>query len=60
MRAAGVDERGKNDCTPLMEAAMAGHVQIVQLLLQHGADVNAQSSSGEEKLPPESRQPWLL
>ena len=44
---ANVEDRGmKGDCTPLMEAASAGHVDIVKLLIQHGADVNAQSSSG--------------
>jgi ankyrin repeat protein len=30
-----------------MEAASAGHVDIVRLLIAHGADVNAQSSSGK-------------
>jgi ankyrin repeat domain-containing protein 17 len=45
---ATVEDRGiKGDCTPLMEAASAGHVDIVHLLIAHGADVNAQSSSGE-------------
>ena len=45
---ANVEDRGiKGDCTPLMEAASAGHVDIVKLLIAHGADVNAQSSSGE-------------
>lgn len=45
---ANVEDRGiKGDCTPLMEAASAGHVDIVKLLINHGADVNAQSSSGE-------------
>jgi len=44
---ANVEDRGiKGDCTPLMEAASAGHVDIVRLLIAHGADVNAQSSSG--------------
>lgn len=45
---ANVEDRGiKGDCTPLMEAASAGHVDIVRLLIAHGADVNAQSSSGK-------------
>lgn len=44
---ANVEDRGiKGDCTPLMEAASAGHVDIVRLLIAHGADVNAQSTSG--------------
>jgi ankyrin repeat domain-containing protein 17 len=44
---AGVEDRGiKGDCTPLMEAASAGHADIVRLLIDNGADVNAQSSTG--------------
>ena len=33
----------ENGPTPLMEAAVGGHVSIVRLLLDHGADVNAKS-----------------
>ena len=45
---ANVEDRGmKGDCTPLMEAASAGHTEIVKLLLTHNAEVNAQSSSGK-------------
>lgn len=45
---ANVEDRGiKGECTPLMEAASAGHLDIVRLLVAHGADVNAQSSSGK-------------
>jgi ankyrin repeat domain-containing protein 17 len=44
---ANIEDRGiKGDCTPLMEAASAGHVDIVSLLIAHGADVNAHSTSG--------------
>ena len=44
---ANVEDRGsKGDCTPLMEAASGGFVDIVRLLLHHNANVNAQSSSG--------------
>lgn len=44
---ANVEDRGiKGECTPLMEAASAGHIDIVRLLIAHGADVNAQSTSG--------------
>ena len=48
---ANVEDRGmKGDCTPLMEASSSGHYEIVKLLLSHGADVNAQSSSGNTPL----------
>ena len=48
---ANVEDRGmKGDCTPLMEAASAGHTEIVKLLLSHNAEVNAQSSSGNTPL----------
>ena len=43
---ANVEDRGLKDMTPLMEAANAGHLDIVKLLIQHGADVNAQTSQG--------------
>ena len=45
---ANVEDRGiKGDCTPLMEAANGGYVDIVRLLIAHGADGNAQSSAGK-------------
>ncbi len=48
---ANVEDRGiKGDCTPLMEAASGGHVDIVRLLISHGADVDAQSSAGRSRL----------
>ena len=48
---ANVEDRGiKGDCTPLMEAASGGHVDIVKLLITQGADVNAQSSAGNTPL----------
>ena len=48
---ANVEDRGmKGDCTPLMEAASSGHLEIVKLLISHGADVNSQSSSGNTPL----------
>ena len=44
---ANVEDRGiKGDCTPLMEASSGGYVDIVKLLIQHDADVKAQSSAG--------------
>ena len=36
-----------HDYTPLIRAAEAGHGPIVQLLLEHGADANAQEDCGE-------------
>ncbi|XP_029680078.1 ankyrin repeat and KH domain-containing protein 1-like [Formica exsecta] len=45
---ANVEDRG--DCTGLMKAASAGHVDIVSLLIAHGADVNAQSTTGNTPL----------
>ncbi|PVD39591.1 hypothetical protein C0Q70_02226 [Pomacea canaliculata] len=48
---ANVEDRGiKGDCTPLMEAASGGYLEIVRLLILHGADVNAQSSAGNTPL----------
>ena len=45
---ANIEDKGvKGDCTPLMEAANAGYVDIVQLLIANGADVNAKSTAGE-------------
>lgn len=35
----------KEKCTALMEAAKAGHADIVCLLLSHGANVNAHSAT---------------
>lgn len=56
---AGVEDRGiKGDCTPLMEAASAGHADIVRLLIDNGADVNAQSSTGMRILLPLFRTEW--
>lgn len=47
---ANVEDRGiKGDITPLMAAASGGYVDIVKLLLVHGADVNAQSSTGKNQ-----------
>jgi len=44
---ANIEDKGvKGDCTPLMEAANAGYVDIIQLLIANGADVNAKSTAG--------------
>ncbi|CAB0039652.1 unnamed protein product, partial [Trichogramma brassicae] len=45
-----VDRRIKSDNSPLMEAAIAGHVDIVNLLINHGAEINAHSTSA----------PWFI
>ena len=43
-----VDERGpKNDLTPLMEAVINGHEDCAKVLIEHGANVNAQSENGK-------------
>jgi len=48
---ANIEDKGvKGDCTPLMEAANAGYVDIVQLLIANGADVNAKSTAGETRV----------
>ena len=48
---AKVDDRGsKGDCTPLMEASSGGYLDIVQLLLDNEAVVNAQSQAGNTAL----------
>lgn len=45
---ANVEDRGvKNECTPLMEAAGAGHADIVKLLIGYCADINAHSTCGK-------------
>ena len=49
MRANTEDRGAKGDCTALMESASSGHLDIVKLLINHGADINAQSSSGKIK-----------
>lgn len=38
------------DSTPLMEAASGGYADIVKLLIEHGANVNAKSSVGNTAL----------
>jgi len=44
---AEVNYRDKNDITPLMKAAEAGHEKVVKLLLAQGADVNLQNNLEE-------------
>ena len=46
-RGVAVNMRGPSKNTPIMEAAFAGHVETVKLLLDHGADLSAKKSDGE-------------
>lgn len=41
-----VDERGRNEETPLIAAALAGEVAIAELLIARGADVMARNKGG--------------
>jgi ankyrin repeat protein len=46
---AGADVNGKGSIlgeTPLHEASLEGHVQVVQVLMEHGADIEAQDCDG--------------
>ncbi len=43
---ADVNEKGKNNMTPLIYAADMGYVDMVALLLKKGAEVNAQTEDG--------------
>lgn len=44
---ASVDERDRDQRTPLMHAAIEGRFHLSRLLLDHGADVNALDMNGE-------------
>lgn len=45
-----VNKRGDSGDTPLHEAAIRGHTNIAQILLQHGANINARRVTGETPL----------
>lgn len=42
-----VNMRGADQNTPIMEAAFAGHLETVKLLLDHGGDLSAKKKDGE-------------
>jgi len=43
-----IEEQNNEDgCTPLMKAAFAGSVELVELLIAHGCMVNASSLTGQ-------------
>jgi ankyrin repeat protein len=48
-RGAEVNTRGKDDWTPLHRASYYGNVEIVRLLLDHGADLDAATGNMGEK-----------
>jgi ankyrin repeat protein len=48
-RGAEVNTRGKDDWTPLHRASYYGNVEIVRLLLDHGADLDAATGNSGDK-----------
>ena len=54
---ADIEEKGgKDDTTPLHEAALHGHEPVTQLLLAHEADVSSKDAHGETPLGIAARQ----
>ncbi|XP_032234858.2 ankyrin repeat and KH domain-containing protein 1 isoform X2 [Nematostella vectensis] len=47
-RKANVEHRTKDGCTALMFAALAGHVKVATMLLDHGAEINVESDSNKD------------
>lgn len=45
-----IDIRNSNSCSPLMVAAYNGNLPAIKLLVEHGADVNAQNLKGTSVL----------
>lgn len=55
-----VNERDDNGWTPLMHAALECRAQIVDFLLEHGAEVNVRSKTDETDFPTTGQTPLLL
>jgi ankyrin repeat protein len=49
-RGVDVNARSKNQCTAFLSAASSGRLEIAQILLDHGADLNAENEWGETAL----------
>ncbi|PFX24058.1 Ankyrin repeat and KH domain-containing protein 1 [Stylophora pistillata] len=47
-RTSDVEHRTKDGCTALMFAALAGHVKVAAMLLDHGAEINVESDSNKD------------
>jgi ankyrin repeat protein len=45
-----INAQSKNGLTPLHNAAVYGHDEIVRLLIEHNADVNAKTKTGNTPL----------
>ena len=44
---ADVNARGTGDCTPLMTASRSGHVDKINVLINHGANLHLQDDNGD-------------
>jgi len=47
-RTSNVEHRTKDGCTALMFAALAGHVKVAAMLLDHSAEINVESDSNKD------------
>lgn len=45
-----VNKKDNNGWTPLHEGARSGHLEVVQLLIENGAEINEQTENGETPL----------